>query len=86
MTYQNDPNRVPPRNTWRRPDGSWGMLPLIAGIAAVLLLALLVFGMRDDNTSGVASRDTPQSTAPTQNKPPATTPAPSPTPSPGPQK
>jgi len=88
MTYQNDPNRVPPRNLGRRADGSWGVLPLVAGVAAVLLLALLIFGIRDNNTSGVATRETPQTTAPNRTNPPATTPAPAPapTPPPSPQK
>jgi len=79
MTFENDPNRsteagpTRPRTGLGRDgarDGSgYGTLWMIAGIAAVVLLGLLIFGAGDRTSTATNTGDKPAPT--TTNKAPA---------------
>ena len=75
MTDQRDPLRRRPSDYIRRDDGSWGMLPILAAIAFVVLLGYLFFG---DNFRGPNSTTADRTDAPTTA--PRTTPSPTPPP------
>ena len=79
MTYQNDPN---PRRGMASDGSGWRNLGIIAGIAAVVLLGLLIFLPRD--TTSTASRDnSPRTERSTPTVPPSKAPATAPTTQPG---
>ena len=77
MTDQRDPLRRRPGDYIRRDDGSWGMLPLLAAIAFVVLLGYLFFRDNVDGPNATTANrtDGPTTTTPrTTPAPPATSP------------
>jgi hypothetical protein len=75
MTDQRDPLRRRPSDYIRRDDGSWGMLPILAAIAFVVLLGYLFFGdnFRAPNSTTANRTDAPTTprTTPSPTTPPA---------------
>jgi hypothetical protein len=89
MTYQRDPNpdRDQTRPSYiRRDDGSWGMVPVLILVVALLGLGYFAYNRMNDagthprstTTESTRPATTPPATTPTT--PPATTPAPTPAP------
>lgn len=78
MTYQNDPNRLDDRT--RTGDGmGWGIPVAIA--AVVIIAGLLFFNSSGDRTT-TASNNAPSVTQTTPSGPERTAPAPAPAPTP----
>jgi hypothetical protein len=81
MTYQNDPNintrpSVGARRGVRNDGFAWG---IPAGIAAVVIVAGLLFYNFSGNHTNTASNTSPTTTQSTPTPAPTTTPAPAPT-------
>ena len=73
MTYQRDPDPAHPA-TARRDDRSWGMLPVVLFVAAVVGVGSLAYYRMHDETT---PRTVPtESSRPGTATPPATTPTP----------
>ena len=82
MIYQNDPNRIDDHPTEPARDGmGWGV-PL--GIAAVVLIAGLMFFSSGGNRTTTASNTPATTTQTNPSGPERTTPAPTPAPAPTP--
>lgn len=83
MTFQGDPNRPPPRDDPSRPpivdDRGFGLFPILAAAALVLVLGYLFLGPSGDQVS------TPTSTPNARTERPVTA-APATTPTPPAQK
>lgn len=75
MTYQRDPDHQAREDHVRREGGSWGMLPILIGLALVFGLGYLMFG-----TDWSSRTDGPANGQRTER--PATQPTPAPTPAP----
>jgi hypothetical protein len=69
VTYQRDPDRgVKTPMSINRDGEGWGLVPILLGIAALVIIAYLAFGPRTDR-AGTTQRTDVQQTSPTQPKP-----------------
>jgi hypothetical protein len=76
MTYQHDPNstRERMRSQIRRDDGSWGMVPILLVLVAILGLGYYAFNRMNEPGPNPRSTTT-ENTRPGATTPPAATPA-----------